>query len=176
MQYFTLHKWAFLVGEQASLDNVGLLPSGFGEKDHWGNAIYYTCMFISPCHELLRKGTKRITTEKSTVIVAPEHCLWNCQGNRSFHSKGRGSWVKMRLLQTPVVHNHIVSNVFKRLLNKIGHGEKEWEKLISSIFLFAHWLQEKIICMSCTWGHGGLAGKCFLHKYNADVMTGKAMG
>lgn len=31
----------------------------------------------------------------------------------------------MRLLQTPVVHNHIVSNIFKRLLNKIGQREKE---------------------------------------------------
>lgn len=75
MQYITLHKWVFLVAEQASLDNVGLLPSGMEEKEHWGNTIHYTCIFISPSHELLRKGTKRITTEKSTVIVAPERCM-----------------------------------------------------------------------------------------------------
>ena len=74
-QYFILHKQKvfLLAAEQTGLDSADLLPSGMKETEGWSNKIHYIYLFVSPCHELLSKGTKRITTEKSTVIVAFEH-------------------------------------------------------------------------------------------------------
>lgn len=96
MQYFILHKQIFLlITEQIGLDSADLLSSGTGEREGWGNKIHYIYLFVSPCHELLRKGTKRITTEKSTIIVAPEHRMEKI-AKATNHSTARAEVVELR--------------------------------------------------------------------------------
>lgn len=96
-QLFILHKqWGFLFAtEQTDLDSADLLPSGLKETEGWSNKIHYIYHFVSPYHELLRKGTKRITTEKSTVIVAPEHHMEKI-AKATNHSTARAEVVELR--------------------------------------------------------------------------------
>lgn len=84
-----------LAAEQTGLDSADLLPSGLKETEGWSNKIHYIYHFVSPYHELLRKGTKRITTEKSTVIVAPEHHMEKI-AKATNHSTTRAEVVELR--------------------------------------------------------------------------------
>lgn len=84
-----------LSAEQTGLDSADLLPSGMRETEGWSNKTHYMYLFLSPHHELLRKGTKRITTEKSSIIAAPEHHMQKI-AKATNHSTARAEVVELR--------------------------------------------------------------------------------